>query len=66
MKFINYLYKIVGGNIMEENKEKELKEYLNKINCRGCYNHCVLTSPMCGRSNIFIKEAIEKFNNSKK
>lgn len=51
---------------MDENKEKELKEYLNKMNCRGCYNHCSLNSPMCNRSKIFIKEAIEKFNKKEK
>lgn len=52
---------------MEEKKkieEIELKEYLKKINCRGCYNHCSLSNPNCGRSKIFIKEAIEKFNSN--
>lgn len=45
---------------MEEFQEK-LNEYLSKLTCRGCYNHCILTSPNCGRSNIYIKEATEKF-----
>lgn len=43
----------------------ELKEYLSKLNCRGCYNNCSLSSPNCAKSNIFIKEAIDKFNNKK-
>lgn len=51
---------------MEEEKEKEIREYLNKLTCRGCYNHCVLTSPMCGRSQIFIKEAMEKWKEKRK
>lgn len=41
--------------------KEEFEEYLSKLTCRGCYNHCPLTSPNCGRSRIFIKEAEEKF-----
>ena len=41
--------------------KEELEKYLSKLTCRGCYNHCPLNSPNCGRSRIFIKEAIEKF-----
>ena len=41
--------------------EKELEKYLSKLTCRGCYNHCSLNSPNCGRSLVFIKEAKEKF-----
>ena len=41
----------------------KLNEYLAKLNCRGCYNHCPLNNPICGRSKLFIDEAIEKFNN---
>ncbi len=49
------------------NKENiELKEYLTRMNCRGCYNHCPLSNPICRRSKIFIDEAIEKFNNKLK
>lgn len=44
----------------------KLEEYLAKLNCRGCYNHCSLNSPMCGRSKIFIKEATEKYNKENK
>ncbi len=44
----------------------KLKQYLTKINCRGCYNHCPLSNPMCGRSKIFVNEAIEKFNSVSK
>ncbi len=39
----------------------ELKEYLSKLTCRGCYNHCKLTKANCNRSKIFIKEATEKY-----
>lgn len=46
-----------------DNKELEFKEYLKTHNCRGCYNYCSLASPICGRSKIFIEEAIEKFKN---
>ena len=45
--------------------EKEIEEYLKEQNCRGCYNRCQLSNPMCGRSRIFIKDAIEKFNAKK-
>lgn len=41
--------------------EEELNEYLSKKKCRGCYNHCSLIAPNCGRSRIFIKEAEEEF-----
>ena len=44
---------------------EEEKEILKKLNCRGCSNHCCLASPMCNRSKIFIKEAIEKYINKK-
>lgn len=44
---------------------EELEKYLKKLNCRGCSNRCPLDDPYCGRSNIYIKEAIEKFNNNK-
>ncbi len=44
----------------------ELKEYLSKMNCRGCYNCCPLNNPICGRSKIFIDEAIEKYKNIQK
>lgn len=51
---------------MEEIDEEDLKEYLSKLECRGCYNHCNLSSPNCGRSRIFIKEAIEKYKDDNK
>lgn len=44
----------------------DIKEYLSKKTCKGCYNHCPLSNPNCGRSKIFIKEEIEKFNKMKK
>lgn len=47
---------------MENN---EFQEFLSKKTCRGCYNHCVLTNPNCNRSKIFIKDALEEFNNKK-
>jgi len=46
-----------GGIKMKE----EFEEYLSKLNCRGCFHHCPLNRPNCGRSIIFIKEAEEKF-----
>lgn len=46
-------------------EDSELKEYLNKMSCRGCYNQCSLGSPTCGISKVFIEEAIEKFNKSR-
>lgn len=51
---------------MEEIDEEELKEYLSKLECRGCYNRCNLSSPNCGRSRIFIKEATEKYKKENK
>lgn len=42
--------------------EEKFQEYLAKLTCRGCYNHCPLNRPNCGRSRIFIKEAQEKFD----
>ncbi len=47
---------------MEEDK---IKDYLKNLNCRGCNNHCPLHDPICGRSKIFIQEAIEKLNQKK-
>lgn len=43
--------------------DEEMSEYLSKFTCRGCYNHCSLDNPNCGRSKIFIKEALEKLEN---
>lgn len=45
---------------MEE--DKKLEEYLNTLTCRGCYNQCSLNHPSCGKSRIWINEAIEKYN----
>lgn len=47
-------------------KNKELEEYLKNLNCRGCYCKCPLNSPNCARSNVFIKEATEKWQSNKK
>lgn len=47
-------------------QQQELKEYLSKLTCRGCYNHCPLNNPGCGKSKIWINEAIEKLNNKEK
>ena len=47
----------IGVAFMSE----ELKKYLEKLSCRGCYNHCSLAHPGCGRSKVFIAEATEKF-----
>ena len=41
-------------------EEQKLKEYLSKFTCRGCYNHCSLDNPGCGRSKVWINVAIEK------
>lgn len=46
-------------------EEQDLKEYLSKLTCRGCYNHCSLDNPGCARSKIWINEAIEKYNEQK-
>ena len=46
---------------MKFNKqEQKLKEYLSKLHCHGCYNQCSLANPGCGKSKIWIREAIEK------
>lgn len=45
--------------------DKELEEYLKKFNCRGCGNRCPLHDPGCGRSKVYINEALEKRNNNK-
>jgi len=42
-------------------QDEEMDEYLKLKNCRGCSNRCSLNDPMCGRSSIFIEEAIEKY-----
>ena len=42
-------------------EDEELKSFLSKKTCRGCYNHCILTNTNCGRGKIFIKDAIEEF-----
>lgn len=41
--------------------KEEFEEYLKTKNCRGCSNRCPLNDPGCGRSKIFIQEALEKF-----
>ena len=49
---------------MEENKikdDEEFNNYLSKLTCRGCFNHCSLSNPNCNRSKIFIKEAFENY-----
>lgn len=53
---------------MERNTHMKLKEaeqnkqeYLKQFTCRGCYNHCSLDNPGCGRSKIWINEALEKY-----
>lgn len=46
--------------------DEKFREYLSKLTCRGCYNHCPLNNPNCGRSKIFIKEAQEKFEKETK
>ncbi len=40
--------------------QEDLEKFLKKFNCRGCSNHCPLNDPMCGRSKIFIEEAMKK------
>ena len=47
---------------MEE--DEKIIEYLKRKNCRGCGNRCPLNDPMCGRSGIFIDEAMEKYDAS--
>ncbi|MCI8308891.1 MAG: hypothetical protein HFJ45_01450 [Clostridia bacterium] len=39
-----------------------IDEYLKTKNCRGCSNMCPLNDPGCGRSKIFIDDAIRKFD----
>lgn len=41
-------------------KKQEIKEILSKHTCRGCYNHCTLENPGCGKSKIWINEILEK------
>ena len=45
---------------MKINEQQELKEYLSKLTCRGCYNHCSLSNKKKKKSKIWINEAIEK------
>lgn len=45
--------------------EEKLQEYLRTKNCRGCSNRCPLDDPGCGRSKIFIEEALQKFDKEK-
>lgn len=47
-------------------EDKEFQEFLKTKTCRGCFNHCPLNNPNCNRSKIFIKDALEEFNNKKK
>ncbi len=47
-------------------EDKEFEKFLSKKTCRGCYNHCPLTSPSCGRSKIFIKDAREEYEEQKR
>ena len=44
-------------------QQQDLKEILSKYICRGCYNHCTLDNPGCGKSKIWINEILEKIEN---
>lgn len=41
-------------------KQENIKEFLKKFQCKGCYNHCPLSNPNCNKSKIFIKEILKK------
>lgn len=45
---------------MANKDERDVKEILAKTTCRGCYQHCILIAPCCGRSEIFIKEVKDR------
>lgn len=38
-----------------------LSDYLSKLYCTGCHNHCPLSSPRCGRSYQQIQEATQEY-----
>ena len=44
-----------------EIEDKKFKEYLKNKQCNGCYNKCYLSSPKCGKSNIFIRFEKEEY-----
>ena len=49
---------------MKLNEEKqELNEILSRYSCRGCFNHCSLDNPGCGKSKIWINEILDKIEN---
>ncbi|MBR3697268.1 MAG: hypothetical protein IKM97_03255 [Clostridia bacterium] len=47
--------------MIEFMEDEKFKEFLKNKNCRGCFNKCVLTNPICNRSKIFIKDAYEEY-----
>jgi len=38
-----------------------LNEFLSKLYCTGCHNHCPLSSPLCARSAAQIEEATTEY-----
>ena len=44
-------------------QQQGLNEILSKYTCRGCYNHCALDNPGCGKSKTWINEILEKIEN---
>ena len=39
-----------------------LNEFLGKMYCTLCHNHCALSNPRCGRSASLIEDATEQYN----
>jgi len=38
-----------------------LNEFLGKLFCTGCHNHCPLSNPQCGKSSAQIEEATNQY-----
>lgn len=39
-----------------------LEEFLSKLYCNGCHNHCLLSDPLCGKSAAQIEKYTQEYN----
>lgn len=52
----------VGSSGQTAEPSETLEEYLSKLFCTGCHNHCPLSAPLCTKSAEQIEQATEDYN----
>lgn len=53
---------VSAGSSDTQAAQISLSEYLSKLYCTGCHNHCPLSNPQCGRSYQQIREATQEYS----